>query len=304
MSRGESMLLVTGITGHSGKHFLKEMIENNYSSKVRFIVRQTSDISLFENIPLDIEVVQGELNDEAFLNNAMLGIDEIIHIASIFYSENIIKVAVNHNIDRAILVHTTGIYSMYKSASQEYKKIESNINEIITKSKSNINLIYLRPTMIYGNVNDRNMIIFIKMVDRLRIFPVIDRGQNLLQPVRGKDLGKAYYQILTQKDILKGDYILSGEKPISMIDMFKLISELLGKKTIFINVPLGIGIFLAKLLFYFTLGKIDYIEKVKRMGENRSYSHSDANADFNYTPTPFIEGLKLEINDYLKSKKI
>lgn len=99
------------------------------------------------------------------------------------------------------------------------------------------------------------------MVNKLRLFPVIDHGKSLLQPVNGRDLGKAYYQVLTNPNIMNGDYILSGEKPITMLNMFKLISNTLGKKTIFVSVPLGFGVFLARILKAFTLGKVDYIEK-------------------------------------------
>lgn len=85
--------------------------------------------------------------------------------------------------------------------------------------------------------------------------------------------------------------------------MFSLISEIINKKTSFVGVPLGLGVFGARLLKVFTLGKLDYVEKVQRMGENRSFSHDSAERDFGYQPMPLREGLKLEIEDYLKIKK-
>jgi len=233
----------------------------------------------------------------------MENVDTIMHIGSIFYSTNVIKAAVKNNIKKAIFVHTTGIYSKYKSASEEYKYIESEVRKIIEDHNSSIGLIILRPTMIYGNVNDKNMIVFIKMVDKLRIFPMIDQGKNLLQPVNGSDLGKVYYQILAKPEIMNGDYILSGEKPVTMLDMFNLISNNLGKKTIFISIPLSFGVFLAGMLKAVTLGKIDYIEKVQRMGEDRSFPHEDAASVFGYNPMPFAEGIKIEVEQYVKKFK-
>lgn len=248
---------------------------------------------------LIIEKIIGDLGDQDFVDKAMEGVDTVMHIASIFYSVTIIKAAVKHNVRRAILVHTTGIYSKYKSASHEYKKIENAVDEIIKQSNSSIGLVYLRPTMIYGYVHDKNMIVFIKMIDKLRLFPVVDHGRSLLQPVNGKDLGKAYYQVLINSKIMNGDYILSGEKPISMIEMFKLISNLLYKKTTFVSIPLWLGVFMARCLWICTLGGVDVIEKVQRMGEDRSFSHESAHNDFGYKPMSFIEGLKTEIDDYL-----
>ena len=142
-----------------------------------------------------------------------------------------------------ILVHTAGIYSRFKSASCEYLKIESSVNEIVDQCGGRLGLIYLKPTMIYGNLNDSNMAVFIKMIDRLRLFPLIDHGNSLLQPVNGKDLGRAYYQLLSKAEILNGDYTLSGDRPLTMLQMLEIIGNLLGKKTAFVSVPLSIGVF-------------------------------------------------------------
>jgi nucleoside-diphosphate-sugar epimerase len=293
------MLLITGITGHSGKYFLQELINNHYTDPIRCIVRKNSNISLLDKSGLKIEKVIGDLSDEDFLKRAMIGVDTILHIASIFYSSNIIKTAIKNNVRRIILVHTTGIYSKYKSASEIYKNIEMNIEKMLQTSNRPIGLIYLRPTMIYGNIHDRNIIIFIKMLDKFRWFPIIEHGKSLIQPVNGKDLGKAYYQILIKADIMNGDYILSGEKPICILDLYRLISNNLSKKTTFFNIPLWLGLFVARIFKFFTLGKIDYIEKVQRMCEDRSFSHDAATRDFGYKPMFLEEGIKIEVEEYL-----
>lgn len=280
---------------------MKELIDNNYEGSIRCVVRETSDTSLIDNCGLHIEKVVGDLSNQDFMDKSMVGIDTVLHIGTIFYSVTVMKAAVKNNVRRAILVHTTGIYSKYKSASEEYKNIELEVKKIINASP--MGLIILRPTMIYGNVNDKNMVIFIKMVDKLRLFPVIDHGKSLLQPVNGRDLGKAYYQVLTNPNIMNGDYILSGEKPITMLNMFKLISNTLGEKTTFISVPLGFGVFLARILKAFTLGKVDYIEKVQRMGEDRSFPYDAAFRDFGYNPMPFAEGIKMEVKQYVEMIK-
>lgn len=294
------MLLVTGITGHSGKYFLQELIDHKYEDKIRCIVRSSSDTSLLEKSGLMLEKAVGDLKDQEFMDTCLKDVDTVLHIGHISNSIYVIKAAVKNNLKRAIFVHTTGIYSKYKSASEGYKNIKSEVRKIIKDNASSIGLTILRPTMIYGNINDKNMVIFIKMVDKLRLFPVIDHGKNLLQPVNGRDLGKAYYQVLVNPKIVNGDYILSGKKPVMMLDMFKMISNNLRKKTIFVSLPMGFGIFMARILKTVSIGKVDYIEKVQRMGEDRSYSHEDAHRDFGYDPMPLEEGLRIEVEQYLK----
>ncbi len=157
----------------------------------------------------------------------------------------------------------------------------------------------LRPTMIYGRTSDNNVIIFIKMVDKLRFFPVINHGNSPLQPVHKKDLGNAYYEVLINESITKNkNYILSGKDSILLIDMFKIIGGYLKKKNTFISIPFPIGYLGSYCLFILTIGKVDYREKVQRLVEPRVFDHKEANQDFGYSPMSFKEGVKEEIIEY------
>lgn len=295
------MLLVTGITGHTGRYFLQELIKNKYDEPIRCIVRETSDTSMLDNSGLNIEKVYGDLNDKEFIRKALNGVDDIMHIYNIHHSPMIVEAAIENNVKRAILVHTTGIYSNFKYASQGYKDVEKKVSELTSKSNCPTKVTILRPTMIYGDLCDSNMSKFIKMIDKFRIMPVINGGRSLIQPVNARDLGKAFYTVLIAPEKTAGKaYDLSGEKPLQMLEVFKMISDNLNKKTIFVGVPLGLGVFLARAAKVFTLGKVDYVEKVQRMAEDRSYSHEEAKGDFDYKPMSFEDGIQIEVNQYLK----
>lgn len=129
-----------------------ELINHKYKNAIRCVVRSTSDTSLLNNSGLKIEKVIGDLTDQKFMDNCMKDIDTVIHIGTIFYSIQVMKAAVKNNVKRVILVHTTGIYSKYKSALEEYKNIELEVRKIIKDNAPAIGLTILRPTMIYGNV--------------------------------------------------------------------------------------------------------------------------------------------------------
>lgn len=292
------MLLVTGITGHSGRYFLQELIKSKYEGSIRCIVRETSDTALIDNSGLNIEKVVGDIQDEIFLNEVIKGVDSILHIVNIRHTIKILNIAIKNNAKRLICIHTTGIFSKFRIASEEYEIIEKEIIEIL--KKNSISITILRPTMIYGDLCDKNMSKFIKMVDRFRIIPIINYGKSLIQPVNARDLGLAYYNVLMMpREKARPEYILSGEKPITMIEAFNLISSNLGKKTTFISFPLSIGVLLARTLKVISMGKIDYTEKVQRMSEDRSFSHKEATADFGYKPESFEVGIAREIKEYL-----
>lgn len=293
------MLLVTGITGHTGRYFLQELIGQNYEGPIRCVVRETSDTSLIDNSGLNVEKVIGDINDSAFINKIMKDVQTVMHIYNIYNSPSIVEAAIKNNVERTILVHTTGIYSKFKYASEEYKLIEEKVRGLIKNSNSRTELTILRPTMIYGDLIDSNMSKFIRMMDKLKIMPVINGGNSLIQPVNARDLGKAYYKVLMNPDQTSGKaYDLSGEKPLKMIEMFKAINKELNNKVIFLSVPLKVGVLMATSLKAVSLNKIDYVERVQRMGENRSYSHNEANKDFAYTPMTFEKGIEIEVKEY------
>lgn len=295
------MLLVTGITGHTGRYFLRELISHEYKGPIRCIVRETSDTTLLDSCGLNIEIVYGDLNDEDFISKAIQDVDVIMHIYNIHHSPMIVQKALENSVERVILVHTTGIYSHFKSASQGYKNVEAHISKLTSRSDCTAKITILRPTMIYGDLCDRNMSKFIKLIDKLRIFPVVNGGRSLIQPVNARDLGKAFYNVLVLPEVTSGKvYNLSGDKPLQMIEVFKMISDCLNKKTLFVNISLEVGIFLSVFLKILTFGKIDYIERVQRMGEDRSCSHNEATQDFDYKPMSFEEGIRIEVSQYLK----
>lgn len=295
------MLLVTGISGHTGTYFLQELINNKYEGPIRCIVRKSSNTSVIDNSGLNIEKVVGDLDDPIFINSIMIGVEMVMHIYNIHHSPLVVKVAIENKVKRAILVHTTGIYSKFKYASEDYKKVEEKISELTKDPLCPTSITILRPTMIYGDLCDRNMSKFIKMVDNLRIIPIINGGNSIIQPVNARDLGKVLFTVLmTQDHSGRKAYDISGDKPIKMIDVFNLISHELGKKRAFVSVPLNVGVLMAKVLKALSLGKIDYVERVQRMSENRSYSHDDAKRDFNYNPMSIEVGIQVEVNQYLR----
>lgn len=79
------MLLIIGLTGHTGKFFLEELIKNKYKGPIRCIVRNTSGTSLIDRSGLNIEKVVGDISDTVFLNQCMSRVGEIIHITNIRY---------------------------------------------------------------------------------------------------------------------------------------------------------------------------------------------------------------------------
>lgn len=294
------MLLITGITGHTGSYFIEQLIKNDYKDKIRCILRDDRSCEKLKNSGLNFEIIYGDLSDSSFLDSACKNVDDILQIYNIKFSINMINAAIKNNVKRIICVHTTGIYSKYKMASSEYKEIEEKVFEL---AKDKIDLTILRPTMIYGDICDLNISKFIKMIDKMKIYPMIAGGQAKLHPVNARDLGQAYYLVLINPQSTKNkSYNISGSEEIKIIDMLKLIGNYLNKKTIFIPIPLWLSVTCGYAIKLLTFNKINIVEKILRMDESRCFSHEDAVKDFGYNPINFKDALREEVNQYKEKR--
>lgn len=301
-------LAITGVTGKKSGGAFADLLSKNidyinelFPDGIRAIVRPSSNINrLVECIP-NIEIVSGEITAIGFLNQALKDVDTLVHIAGIRFSKEIVDAAVFCGVRRLVLVHTTGIYSKYKAAGEEYRQIDSYVYDVC--KKNNILVSILRPTMIYGNINDNNVIKFIKMVDKLPIMPVVNGANYELQPVNYLDLAQAYYDVLINEELtVNRDFILSGGQPILLKDMFKEIAKNLGKEIKFISCPFPIAYAGSWVVYLITLRRIDMREKVQRLCEPRVYSYEDATNTFGYNPMCFEQGVVNEVKEYLQGK--
>lgn len=299
-------VLITGITGKNGRYFLEKLEENKplvEGWKFRALLREGSDTTYLDKCSINMEKFVGSIEtyDEA-KKFAQGGFDTLLHIAGIQRSVPLVKAAIECGVKRFILVHTTGIYSKYKDAGEGYRQIDAEVTKMC--EDAGVSLTILRPTMIYGSLSDGNMSVFINMVNKLRLFPVINGAKYELQPVWCKDLGIAFYDVLMNEEATGGkNYVLSGKEPILLIDIFKEIARQLGVKNTFVSCPYIIAYLGAWGVFVLTLGKKDFREKVQRMVEPRAYSHDDATRDFSYNPVSFSEGIKEEIRMYIDAHK-
>ncbi len=297
------ILAITGATGKKSGGYITQILSDHmdkvlekFPDGVRALVRSTSDTSKIDEATLDFEKRYGELTDPIFLEQAFQDVDTVLHIASISLTRCIVDAAIKCHVRRLICVHTTGIYSKYKEAGKEYRNIDAYVEQQCREN--NIGLTILRPTMIYGNISDNNVVQFIKMVDRLPLMPVVNGARYDLQPVHYMDLSEAYYQVLMNENTANHNYTLSGGEPISLRDMLLEIGNCLGKKVRFISCPFPIAYAGAWVLYWVTLKKKDYREKVQRLCEPRVYPHDEANRDFGYAPRSFQVGIVNEVEEF------
>ena len=126
------MVFVTGATGLLGSFICRELLKNGHS--IRAVKRETSELTLIEDIANQIEWVNGDMNDTTFLMDALEGVDGVIHGAAIIsfdkrdedrmYKTNVQGTAdlVNACLKKEVknFVHISSVAALGRKAGQKF----------------------------------------------------------------------------------------------------------------------------------------------------------------------------------------
>lgn len=295
--------LITGATGFTGTFIAKSLLRAGY--KVSCFVR---DLQRAKQIfsSEDICFFNGILEDTNALASALKGKDALVNVASIGFGHapGIVRACRNAGVKRAVFFSSTAIFTTLEAKTRTIRQAAENI--IVT---SNLDFTIIRPTMIYGTPDDRNMIRLIRYLERCPIVPVMGDGKSLQQPVYVKDLSDAVPEILTNSVTIQKAYNLSGKYPLSFNDVIDTTSRLMHRKVFKVHLPVSFSIAASKALSRVPGLPSITPEQILRLNENKAFDHSEATRDFKYDPIEFSQGMACEIEEYrtrennLKGKK-
>lgn len=236
-------------------------------------------------------IVFGDQRNVEEIRTAMSGVNSVLHLAPRNQLQNVLNACCQNNIQRFFYVNSTGIYSKFKSSSHIDLK-----NEEILKN-SGLTYTIIRPTMIYGNHQDGNMHLLIKIMCKSPVFPVIGAGDGLMHPIYAGDLAKFLVSVLSNEEETRfQDYNVAGKNPIKYRDVLRIMSIELGKKICFIHIPYNLALFAGKMGDKIPNRLINY-EKVLRLNEDKSFDYTKAKERLGFNPISFEEGIRLEICD-------
>jgi nucleoside-diphosphate-sugar epimerase len=186
------MVLVTGGTGFLGSYIIKHLVEKGYAVRA---IRRSNKLPFW--IPKEIfdkvEWIEGDVLDVVSLEDAMEGVDTIIHSAAVVSfvkkdrkemyqanvegTANVVNIALEKNVKR--LVYISSVAALGRSAggghvNEEKKWEESKVNTHYAKSKykaelhvwrgisEGLDAVILNPSTIlgYGDWNSSSCAIF------------------------------------------------------------------------------------------------------------------------------------------------
>ncbi|AMG38119.1 NAD(P)-dependent oxidoreductase [Achromobacter xylosoxidans] len=150
-----------------------------------------------------------------------------------------------------------------------------------------IEWVVLRPTLIYGFGQDKNVSEIARFIRRTSLFPLLGRAQGLRQPVHAEDVASACVAALTAPAAANQAYNLSGGETLPYRQMVARIFEALGQPVRTIGIPLlmfRLAVRLARTLPRFRKWSPAMAE---RMNRDMVFDHTAARQDLGFQPRPF-----------------
>lgn len=289
-----SRVLISGATGFAGAFVVREFARHSDRFTVAAFARSAERVAAAGLEASGAKVHYGSFEDRESFCRALEGQDIYVHLVSLGFGHapTVLDCCRLARVRRGVFVSTTAIFTDLDPESKVIRlEAEARIRD------SGMDYTIIRPTMIFGTDEDRNMSRLIRHVARWPVVPVPGPGTSLMQPVHAADLAKAIVAAASTSIAIGREYNVSGADPITYNQTLDLIAELLGRRVLRVHVPLRLMIPLFWLYERLMAHPRLSVEKLYRLNEDRAFSNAEARQDLGFETMAFREGISREIDE-------
>ncbi len=282
-------LLVTGGTGFLGRRVVDLAI--NEGHQVVGLARSATAARTLERAGAG--TVPGDLDDAASVDAAFRAAkgDALVNIASLGFghADVIVPAAEAAGLQRAVFVSTTAIFTTLPAPT---KRVRTQAEALITGS----GLVWtiLRPTMIYGGADDRNMARLLTILRRVPLLALPGGGGRLQQPVHVDDLASAVLEAVRRDAAIGRAYNIAGPEPLTFRKIVEDAGAAVGRRVVTVPLPLRTTLAVARGYERLATRPRLRAEQIARLAEDKTFAIDDAATDLGFAPRPFHEGIRQE----------
>jgi nucleoside-diphosphate-sugar epimerase len=290
--------LVTGGSGFIGSEVIRQLLAKGIA--VRALLRKTSSRRNLEG--LEYETATGDLNDLEALKKAVAGVDYVFHIAGalvgknreelfLHNSEGTSKLAqacaeANPKLKRFVYVSSLAASGPASSLDpktesdpeapvSDYGASKLGGEKELEKWSKDFATTVIRPPAVYGP-RDTGILEFVKFVNN-GVTPVFSAkshdGHKYLSIIHVEDLVQGIVLAgLADGQSKKEVFFLSGDNIFSWADLFGVMAEALGKKTVRVPIPIpaltGLAAFYGVMTRIFNKSFPLTLDKIKELRQD------------------------------------
>ncbi|MCK9876467.1 NAD(P)H-binding protein [Frankia sp. Ag45/Mut15] len=309
-------ILITGGSGFLGRRVVARAVAAGHD--VRALARGDQAARTLRE--LGATDLRGDLDDPAGLAAAFLAADAtaLVNLASLGFGHigAILAATSAGHLHRAVFVSTTGIRTRLEPPTKRVRLAAERAIEA-----SGLDWTIIRPTMIYGGADDRNMARLLTLLAHLPAPPQPGRpplpagsgssgrsgwswrvglppipvpvpgATHLHQPVHVDDLAATVLRAVTAQRCVGRAYDVAGPWPLPLRDIVTAAGSALGRRVHPLSVPLGPALLLAQRYERHAARPRLKAEQIARLAEDKAYDIGPARRDLGHQPRPFEAGI-------------
>lgn len=252
-------VLLTGASGFVGHHLVELLHKEGF--EIRCLVRKTSKV---EEIKDKVKLVYGEITIPESLNDAVKGVDYIIHLAGLVkattpkkYYEvntqgtiNLFNATLNNNpnIKRFVYISSQAASSPSEIPIKEdfpsnpvtsYGKSKLATEKFLEENLNKLPITIIRPSAVYGPYDKEFLPVYQIINKGFEI--LVKGGKTKISMVYAKDLAKSIFLAMLSDKTIGKKYFSAHPQPVYLYEFYNSIKKALGKKfTIKIPIPVPI----------------------------------------------------------------
>lgn len=327
MTSKKIKVFVTGGSGFIGKNLISKLVTRGF--EVTVLLRKK------RILPRKVKIVIGRLEEPKTFINELNKSDVLIHLAAIRtnggikqkvfpINSDILDLIITPHTRLKYLIVTSSVYvfgSLSKLPADEthtlnardiYGLSKIRLEEITKKVSKKYNVPYciVRPAIVYGP-GDSQIGFMTKLIGMLKknFFPMIGRGENLIDLIYIDDLVDGYLEILKKRP--KNEvFILASGNPVKLKSLINIIGKELNYTARSIYIPRFPILFLSyiiEIIFKFSVKIFPSFDgepwltpiKVKVLSDSWSFDISKARKILNFNPKiDYKEGISRTLESW------
>ncbi|MBI4641780.1 MAG: NAD-dependent epimerase/dehydratase family protein [Candidatus Tectomicrobia bacterium] len=242
-------ILVAGGTGFIGSHIIDELLQRADSPKILCLSRNPTRGNRWGS---HVEMVQGDVKDQASLERATRGVDLVVHCVQFpnhpvenrrrgwTYLEvdgqgtvRMVEVCRKNSVKRFLYLSGAGT-----SPEKTQPWFRAKVMAETGIKQSGMEYVIFRPSWIYGP-EDRSLNKFVFFTRYLPFIPVIGNGKGKVQPVSVFDVAKVVAKAVDHPEATNKIFELGGPEVLTMDEILLTVQKVMGKKRPLLHHPIG-----------------------------------------------------------------
>lgn len=287
---------VIGATSLVGQVLLSKFVSQGY--KVKAFTRSDS----VKEVGDEVEWRQ-LITSESDLSSHPIdaGIAQWVCVAPLWCLPSHFSLLKAYGVRRIVALSSTSMITKSDSIDQQEKERASmlvNAEETlrIWAEQNGVEWLILRPTLIYGLGQDKNVSEIAQLIRRFG-FSLAGKALGLRQPIHASDVAHVCMTALLNSDITNRSYNISGGETLTYKEMVVRVFAALDRPVRVLTVPIWMFRVSILILRYFPRYRHWTVSMAIRMNQDLVFDSQDAERDLSYRPRSFALSKKDILSD-------